>query len=373
MMIRRENKMRKNKFVNKGVIAALILLLLACSDLAFGYAGIVKLNKTGVLNGVTEVRLVSGGRPNQTSVANLDTTSNYSIDTSSDPTYNTYNIYNTSSDPTYLLLLKGTANYAIIGASMGTTVPITTPVDSVTFYKTGQPTPPTIGTIVAGYETAKVPITYDPNYEYSGVSIQVANDSGFTSLLKDAGGNSTTSGGVMGQYLMGELIDGRVLQSGSTYYFGISGSVAGVAASTVASKSFTTKAGGAGGPVTKTWTLSFNVKGVNTISLPFASVTSTINSKPAGAIGTFTVGDLIAEINNQIKAGGGQVSVFGWYDAVNQKQVGFSSLTYDTNGAIVAASSAPVGGAVITAPLTVDTPYQVTVTKAGSFTLTGTK
>jgi len=300
----------------KGGIAVMLLSLaamIALQSSAFSYAGIVKLNKTAVLNGVTEVRLFSGAKPNQTSAATLVEGTNYSVDNTNDPTYRIYNIYDAPGTPAWLLLLKGTSTYSIISGAMGTTVPPTTTYDSAKFYTTGIPEAPTGLTIEAGYESAKATWSLNTNdYEIYGVDVQVAKDAGFSSsLMNDKDGNSTTALGNQWNnsntsLVMSQFVDGRTLEAGTTYYIQVRAKVDGVDASNWTSNNFTMKSGG--GPLSVTLNLQ---PGLNSFSLGIPSAAGNWYGRKDGVNYTLTtVQTLVTALG-----GASNVSTFGYVTA----------------------------------------------------------
>lgn len=313
----------------RGGLAVLLLLALAVQVLA--YAGIVKINKANVLSGVT-VYVFGGTRPNQKSDQNspgaLVLNTNYSIDDTNDPIYRIYNIYNSPSEPAYLLLLNPNTNtYAILSASLGTTVPETTTFNTAKFYKTGKPVAPTITTIEAGYETAKAEMSYSGDYEYSGVDIAVWDYEKNNSI-----GTTTSLGGKPTDYKIGELVDGRKLETdanGKKYKFQIQGKVDGVDPSDWATMDFNTKGLGAAGPQTFTLTLESGVPGkpgINFFAMPFAGPWYVYKEDGSKILHDGTTNEvtnayhLIKAIN--VAKGSKVVSTFGKWDKTNQSDAG---------------------------------------------------
>jgi hypothetical protein len=369
----------------KGGITVVLLALAAVIVLpsaAFSYAGIVRLSKAAVLSGVTDVKLFSGTKPNQTSLATLAEGSNYTVDNTTNPTYRIYNIYDAPGSPAYLLLLKG-STYSIISGAMGTTVPPTTTFDSAPSYKLGKPDAPQTLTEKHGYETAKVnwalnDKTDGTGFEYSWLNVELASDASYTTKIK------TTTLGKTLAYAMGELVDGSKLDSGKQYWFRVNGLVDGVAPSDWSEITYTTLSGaGALTPTTETWNLKVSGTGINTFAIPFIANAATTKpiSYETTTVGIFasldidgngihSVEDLIRAINT--KAGSNIVTVFGWYDAATQKHVGLTSIAYpdlaksEHTGAVSAA--VVLGASIVTGQ-----PYQVTVTIEKTFKLKGYK
>lgn len=226
-------------------------------------------------------------------------------------------INNCPAGTAYVLLKDaGSTRYAILSASTPD-IPGDDQTPGITSYRAGPPTPPAIGAINVGYESAKVlSLTYDPDYLYSSVMIQVT----------PASPDITTPSGLPSSYAMGEYVDGRVLLSGQTYAFRIKGTAAGVdpALSAWGERSFTMLSGG--GAQSFVLTLESKVaaggSGLNSFSLPFLPDaagrwwTFKTDGTPLYVPGTSPptnevkgFASLVTHIN--AAAGGGYISSFG--------------------------------------------------------------
>lgn len=132
---------------------------------------------------------------------------------------------------------------------------------------------------------------------------------------------------------------------------------------------------GSGGKLTKIYTLykSAGEFGINTVTFPF-DFTQTVSDEGSKKVALKTVADLLKLINT--KAGAQVVSVFGYYDNYNQKQVGLSSITYSgtnidtTKSSVVGAASVK---AVLAEAINPDRAYQVSLSGISKveFRLTG--
>ena len=378
---------KKLNFKGGAVFPVLCLLLLTLfSNPAFAYAGIVKIDKT-VLSGLSNIYVFAGAKPDQKSTATSGSllllsegmNSNYLVDSTSDATYRIYNIFASPKNPAYLLLLTGT-HYAIISSSMGTTVPTTKTFNKadVKFYKLGKPIAPTIGSIVAGYETAKIPLTYSSDYNYSSIAVNIKIKGATSYLLL----NTLEIKDTPSSYKTGELIDGIKLETGPTgidYSFVVRGKVDGVDWSDAAVGNFTTKAlvGGAGGSGKVEHSLKSPSTSVNTFALPFDFTKDVKNSLDKKVTMT-SVHDLIKQINAQAKRN--IVIVFGWYDQTNQKHYGLANIQYKTTapGSDIDSTHkdmtaiGDVVGNILFWPLVANQPYQASVLESKKLILKGT-
>jgi len=341
----------------------------------------------------------------------LTLNTNYTIDTNAmyqgtEPSI-AIDISNCPADAAYILL-KGTDRYAIVGASTPA-IPGADQTPGITSYLLGKPDAPIVADngIVAGFETAQVTWTTNPNYNYNAVYFKLSKSPDLSNPIQT---KSQDYNSVSPPYAFGEYVDGRKLDSGATYFIGLWATVAGVPASDYSKNAgstaagvnvlvFKTKSGGAGGAADVTYYLSkeANSTGINTISIPFI-VNDVVNSSvsletqpnvyvPLGAetSGSYTVQDLISTIN--LKAGGGAtpvpvVTVFGWWDEANQQHVGFTSIPASGDLATASATgrrnptdpaSAYSAADIMGMALKTDRPYQVTVVSPVTFTLKGYK
>lgn len=177
------------------------------------------------------------------------------------------------------ILLKTGTRYAIIGAS-APDIPGPDQTPDVVSYKLGKPTPPIVADngINAGFETAQVAWTLDPDYQYSAVYFMLSKASTLLNPINDSKNQPQTNVNGKSPYAFGEYVDARKLDTGTTYYIGLWGTVAGVITpsdySTNADSqkaginvlTFITKAGGSLSLDPGTITLR---NGINFISMPF--------------------------------------------------------------------------------------------------------
>ncbi|MFA4844095.1 MAG: hypothetical protein WC632_04000 [Candidatus Margulisiibacteriota bacterium] len=318
------------KILKGGLVSVFLvaLLLPILQGSAFGYAGIVKIN-SGILAGVPVI-VFSGSKPNQTTPADSPST-NYTVETVGG--YVVYNIYAAPSAATYLLL-KTASTYSILPVSMGTTIPPTTTYDTATFYKMGPPNDPVILGKLWGYETAKVSWSLSENtdgtgFEYSGIELQLATDNGYANLVVRMPQNETlTSTSKIYSWALGELVDGRKLTSGTSYWFRVRGLVDGVAPSGWAKADFTMLAAVAG---ESTWNF---FKGsnlaINQHELTVDPATTTISCSDGFGLGGYVelpkpamVKNLVTAINKFAKNQDNidnAVNAIGWWDSVTGAQ-----------------------------------------------------
>jgi len=306
-------------------LAALLLPILQGS--AFGYAGIVNINSSLVTGPVI---IFSGPKPNQTT---LKDSPNTNYDYKIVGGYVVYNIYDAPSAATYLLL-KTASTYSILPVSMGTTIPPTTTYDTATFYKMGPPNNPVILGKLWGYETAKVSWslkedTDGTGFEYSGIELELATDKGYQNLVVRKPQNETlTSTSKTYSWSMGELVDGRTLTNGTSYWFQVRGLVDGVASSGWAQADFTTSAAVAG---ESTWNFYKGTNlAINQHELTIDPATATISCSDGLGLDGYVdlpkpamVQDLVKAINNFAKNQNSidyAVNAIGWWDSVSGSQ-----------------------------------------------------
>jgi len=229
--------MSKIKYWGRWIIIFLVAIGLIYP--AFAYITYVHVDNT--LVGGDVVVTVFASAPNQNSTQTLVEGTNYTIE--QDVSYQghtcrRYSLLNIPNSSAYLLF-KRPGYYAIGGGYVaGSSAPTYHYVGSVTYYRTGAPTPPTIGNISVGYETAKVDsLTYNPDnpdYLYAGTSLEVIG----------AASPNQFNQGAIESYSMGEYVQGTKLESGLTYTFRISAYAAGTVYGDSSTKPFTMKIGG---------------------------------------------------------------------------------------------------------------------------------
>lgn len=278
----------------RGLMALLLLACLALPVAAVQYAGNIFIS-SAVLNGAT-ITGVFSSQPNQATSGpgDVPATINDNI-VYNGITYAKQIIIEGSSAKTVWILFSKSGYYGMASASLGDYSAPNIILSAFTFYKTGAPTAPTIGDISTGYETAKVlSLTYDSNYNYSGVSINIVG--ALPADIVESGSKPTS-------YSMGELVEGHTLVSGQTYTFQIRGKVAGVdpELSAWSSKEFKMKSGGG----TQSVDLIL-VPGLNSFSLGIPSNEADINWT-IGAVSIKTINDLITAFGGSAK-----VSTFGY-------------------------------------------------------------
>lgn len=211
----------------------------------------------------------------------LTTPINYFIDTAAYPDWTKYGVTSTPL-PTgtgYLLLKNGSIKYAVVSFTLGSPVgPADESISSITWYTTGNPDPPSTIQPTAGFETAKITWSLNPNpamkrFDYSSIEITIKKNENGTWTNVPATGNTTTSvlNGSPTSYLLGELIDGRTLTPNTEYSVTLVGKVKGKADGSVtytsspATQTFTTLSGGAVSPYPLTLK-----PGLNSFAMPFA-------------------------------------------------------------------------------------------------------
>ncbi|OGC35211.1 hypothetical protein A2311_00380 [candidate division WOR-1 bacterium RIFOXYB2_FULL_48_7] len=319
-----EKMMRQNKHNQRGrflpYLVVGLLLTTALSDVAFGYAAIVKVPKTQISGATISL---FGTKPSQTTTTGKlvegAAAGNYTVDSTSDPQYTIYNVYDAPAALTYFLADKGTT-YSIFAASGGTTVPITTTFTLFNYYKKGQPDAPTGLVAVAGFETAKLnwqlnDKTDGTGFEYSGIDLEISASNTYAPLLGTA-----ISLGKSTEYKVGELIDTRKLEVGTAYYYRVRGKVDGVTPSNWATGTFNTNSGSALGPQTFKLAIQTNATGkpgINFISMGIAPDAN--NRWYAGTTPIANAYDLVKVIGT---ATGKKVLTFGNWDVANQLDAG---------------------------------------------------
>lgn len=361
------------KYIKGGLVG---LLLLALSSSVWAWAGNIYVAKSlHDAAGVSVQDLYAGSRPDQGGGGATVTLSEGIQGANYKPpedvgNYVRYTIYNSPNNPAYIIFDKDGTDYHISRAILGATVPTNTYIDTVRWYKRGEPTPPVISEAKAGYETAQAKWTYPSEYEYRRIVIQVIDQETDNPVLAEGDIESTeisispTIPVLPEVYNIGELVDGRVLKTdvdGHAYRFELKGLVDGQPASDAATQDFSTLGLGAADGA---FTISVPLKGeagalgIHTFSNPF-----TLIDPPIAFIA-----DLVEEINRQ--GNGNVVQTIGWWDAEGQKPAGYI-VTYPQGVAAfemlntnVDASAAPFAKGV----------YQVSVSEGTNFTfeLTGT-
>jgi hypothetical protein len=257
------------KKINKTKIGGIVLsaLLLLFSTPLYAYAGKVFIPHTAVssanLGAVNQLEIVvsstavnqtGGGTPPE----NYTVTSNGSYQGASN--YIALDVLSSTGSTVYCLL-KGNGRYAVASAALGDPVAPDRLINALSAYNQGAPTPPAIGSILAGFETAKVEsFTYSSDYNYAGISIEVLGSNlGVTSHKK------------ISEYAVGEYVDGRLLESGKKYTFKVKGVVEGVAPelSLWGEKVFTMEVGGGAQSYVLTFEAGADGKpGINFFSMP---------------------------------------------------------------------------------------------------------
>ncbi|OGC35209.1 hypothetical protein A2311_00370 [candidate division WOR-1 bacterium RIFOXYB2_FULL_48_7] len=396
-------KKSKRKFLERWLGVLFACLFLTTS--AHAYAGKIFIANTALTtaslgNAATAIIKVYSDVPYQDGSTTELPESAYELDKTSNPAYVIVNVKD-SSKATAFILVKSDSRYAITSKPLGDPVGADQIILTLVSYQLGKPAAPTIDSLASGIEVAKVSWSYDyANFEYSG---------GFALEISDKSDYSNPIGGakIIGKlsspmtYTIGELVDGRKLEPGKSYYLRLRGIVNmsnGVKAnsdwSTPTPNPFTMLAAGTAGPSIVSWQLSAPTSktSVNTIAIPFVTnsaqkpVTFTAPGKQPANLSAYTTGavtvyDLLAATSQLIAPA--KISSFGWYDEAEQKHVGLVAITYDQNGDPIPAQTVFTGAAnydsILNTKIVQNKPYQISIKDlaggqtTATFSLTGYK
>jgi hypothetical protein len=330
---------------------SLLLLILALSSIAWSYAGNVYIRSDLWGTDVSLFNIYAGIRPNQIGAGSLLlSTSHYRVDpdtTIGGTAYKNIVIFNSPSNPAWLILNKTPDKYNIVQANLGESVPLDTTVTSITWYTKGKPAAPANLSVTPGFEVAKATWRLNPDpppasqYDYDSVDFELATTSDFgaariAAITDDVPPRSFITTNIPGkpeQYRTGQLIDGRVLTPGTSYWLQVKGKIAGVPDSDWAPAPpapFTTTSAAGGGPVTLNLRRKVStLLGINSFSVPNTTfnITSIVNNI-TGARSALadpavrTPLEFIQKVNAAYGVGGPIVRTFGTWNEADQTEKG---------------------------------------------------
>lgn len=235
------------------------------------------------------------------------------------------------------VLLKGNGRYAVTSGQLGDPVGPDQVISSLTSYLTGNPAAPTITSKEPGFEVAKIEWTYSANYNYSGFEFEVSTAPGAGFDANRIGGvTEVAKSGPPVQYVIGELVDGRLLEPGETYYIRLRGKVNGFAQtfySSYVEDSFTMQSGGAVPMTINIKRVAASGLGINSFSVPNASAAVSNGMRNGSMVqyepSTVTSGLDLCNLINSIW-GMPCVRTIGTWDRDNQIEKGVK-ITYSGN------------------------------------------
>jgi len=248
------------------------------------------------------------------------------------------------------VLLKGNGRYAVTSGALGDPVGPDQIISSLASYLTGDPAAPTITNKEPGFEVAKIEWTYSSNYNYSGFELEVSTAPGAGFDANKLGGvTNVAKSGPPVPYVIGELIDGRLLEPGQTYYIRLRGKVNGYTQtfySPYVEDSFTMQSGGAVPMTINIKRVAASGMGITAFSVPNAS--AAVSDPTRNGVATTATPQTVASaldlcnLINNIWAGP-CVRTFGTWDEDNQIEKGVN-ITY-SGGSISSASATELNNA----------------------------
>jgi len=283
--------MKKHFKFKRGSIFLLAFILVACLALdAWAGSSNIYILKS-VYDAATSIRLFAGPKVNQLGAgSNALLLATHYQDDGEMPwhsgTYHRLTIFSSPWNPAWLLFERSDGRYSIVRDELGPTRPTELTIDSLTYYLKGQPAAPQTLAVTPGYEVAKATWTLSADYDYESVDLELSAASDFSTridAIDDAGVHATTTNiaGKPLQYKTGQLIDGRLMGTGTNYWVRVKGKISGVSDSVWASQGFATLSGGGGAVTINLKRTVVSGLGINSFSAP--NRTCTISSPLRGS------------------------------------------------------------------------------------------